>query len=150
MEYEVTEVPEATYAVLRETADFAKVPELIPAFIARVEAWGREAGAIAGPPASITSMTDDGRLNLATGWTVDGSVAPPEPIELMTVPGGRAAVHVHVGPYEALGDVYPKLAAALAGAGLQPAPAPREIYESDPDVVADPQQYVTRIIWPLD
>jgi AraC family transcriptional regulator len=150
MEYEVTEVPDATYAVLRQTVEFGEVPQLIPAFIEQVGAWAREAGAITGPPASITSMTGDGRLNVASGWAVDGSRSPPEPIELAVLPGGRAAVYVHVGPYDTLPDVYQELGAALANAGLQPGAAPREIYESDPDEVPDPQQYVTRIIWPLD
>ena len=149
MEYEVTEVPEATYAVRRQTAEFAEVSTLIRSFIEEVGAWARGAGAATGPPLSITSMADGGRLNLATGWTVDGSKPPPEPIELATYPATRAAVHVHLGPYDALPDVYQRLGAELASAGLQPGREPRELYESDPEEVQDPQQYVTRIIWPL-
>jgi effector-binding domain-containing protein len=150
MEYEVTEVPEATYAVLRETADFEEVPKLIPSFIEQVGAWAHPAGTVTGPPVSITSMATDGRLNVATGWTVDGSQSPPAPIELAVLPAGQAAVHRHVGPYDVLPGVYQELGAALAAAGLQPGPEPRELYESDPAEVSDPQQYVTRIIWPLD
>ncbi len=150
MEFEVTEVPEATYAVIRATAELSEVSALIRSFLEQVGEWAMSSGAAAGPPLSITSMAEGGRLNLATGWTVAGSPGPPAPIELAVYPATRAAVHVHVGPYDDLPDVYRQFGAALAEAGLQPGAEPRELYESDPAVVTDPAQYRTRIIWPLD
>jgi effector-binding domain-containing protein len=67
------------------------------------------------------------------------------PIELVTTPAGRAAVHLHVGSYEGLPQAYQDLLAAIEAAGLQPSAEPREIYESPP---GDPNP-TTRIIWPL-
>ena len=148
MDYEVTKVPAATYAVRRETVDFAEVSKVISSFIEEVGRWAHPAGAVTGPPLSITSMSDGGRLNVATGWTVDGTTEPPAPIELAAYPAGRAAVHVHVGPYAELPAVYQELGPALVSAGLRPGPEPREIYESDPNEI-EPEQYVTRIVWPL-
>jgi effector-binding domain-containing protein len=149
MEFEVTEVPAVTYAVMRGTFDFAEVSKTIGAFIEQVGAWARSSGTVAGPPATITSMAAEGRLNVATGWTVDGEQTPPAPIELAVYPTTRAAVHVHVGPYDTLPDVYPRFAAALAEAGYTPGAEQREVYETDPEVT-EPDQYVTRIIWHLD
>ncbi len=37
----------------------------------------------------------------------------------------------------------------MAEHGLRPAGDPREIYWTDPDEVADPNDYVTEIVWPI-
>jgi effector-binding domain-containing protein len=148
VDYEVTEVPAATYAVRRETVDFTEVSRVISSFIEEVGRWAHPAGAVTGPPLSITSMSDGGRLNVATGWSVDGTKEPPGPIELASYPAVRAAVHVHVGPYAGLPAVYQELGAALTAAGHGLGAEPRELYESNPDEVG-PEQYVTRIVWPL-
>ena len=142
-------MPAATYAVRRQTVGFDEVSSVISSFIEEVGRWAHSSGCVAGPPLSITSMADGGRLNVATGWTVDGSQEPPAPIELASYPAARAAVHVHVGPYAELPAVYQQLGPALAAAGLRPGSEPREIYESDPTEVS-PEQYVTRIVWPLE
>jgi effector-binding domain-containing protein len=148
VEFEVTEVPAATYAVLRETVDMADVPGKIGSFIEQVGTWARSSGAVAGPPLTITSMAGEGRLNLAVGWTVDGAASPPAPIELAVYPATRAAVHVHVGAYDTLPEVYPRLAAAIAEAGYTPGAEQREVYETDP-ANTEPEQTVTRVIWHL-
>lgn len=149
IDFEVTDVPAATYAVIRETLDLADVPGKIGAFIDQVGSWAMSSGAVAGPPVTITSMAGEGRLNLASGWTVDGAQSPPAPIELAAYPATRAAVHVHVGPYDELPGLYPPFGAALAEAGYTPGAEQREVYETDPETTA-PDQYVTRVIWHLD
>ena len=61
-------------------------------------------------------------------------------------PAQRAAVHLHVGPYEGLAQASQDFGNTLPAAGLTPSAEPREIYESPPD---DPNP-TTRIIWPLE
>ena len=139
LEVTVTDVPAATYAVVRETVSppaGATIVRLIDEVRAAVEPTG--------PPLCMSSMTPEG-LAIAVGWTVaDDAAEPPAPVELVRCPAGRAAVHVHVGPYDELPPKYGRLWEQLRADGLEPAGEPREIYEGQ-----DERAPVTRIVWPL-
>jgi predicted transcriptional regulator YdeE len=92
----------------------------------------------------ISSMTPDGRLNIAPGVEVEqGAVAPPDGFELVTRPAQRSAVHLYVGPYEGLPGIFQELYAQLQKDGHEEGGEPIEIYEKHDPV---PE---TRIIWPL-
>jgi predicted transcriptional regulator YdeE len=142
MDYDVQEVPERTYAVIRRTVPFPEVPTAMQELIGQVHGWA--ATVEHGQSMCISSMTDDGRLNIAPGVEVEpGVVDPPEPFELVTRPARRSAVHLYVGPYEGLPGVYQELYDALKRDGLTEAGEPIEIYEQHDPV---PQ---TRIEWPV-
>ena len=65
-------------------------------------------------------------------------------MELEERPGGRAAVAVHVGPYEGLADTWGRLLGWLAEQGLQPGPEMWEEYLSPPE--GDPATWRTRLV----
>jgi AraC family transcriptional regulator len=144
MEYEVMEVPEARYAVIRRTVAFEELPQVMPGLMGQVHAWAHAQGPH-GPAMCISSTAGEGKLSIAPGVQLDAPADPPDPIEIVTKPAGRAAVHLHVGPYEELPQVYQRLYDALQAAGETEAGEPVEIYESGPD---DPRP-TTRIIWPI-
>ena len=142
MDFEVTDVPGGTYAVIRRMIDPAETPKVMPGLIGQVQAWA--ATAPHGVQMCISSMTADGKLNIAPGVEVEpGSPFPPEPLEIVIRPAGRAAVYLHVGGYEQLPDVYRRFYEAIGEAGLEEAGEPIEIYEKHDPV---PE---TRIIWPV-
>ena len=137
--------------MIRATAEFSEVSTLIRSFLEQVGEWAMSSGAAAG--AATLDHVDGGGRQVEPRHAAGLSRArqdPPAPIELAVYPATRAAVHVHVGPYDDLPDVYRQFGAALAEAGLQPGAEQRELYESDPAVVTDPAQYRTRVVWPLD
>jgi effector-binding domain-containing protein len=143
MEYEVTEVPAARFAVIKRTVPFAELPQVMPELLGRVH----EAVPGHGLPMCISSLAGEAGLNVAAGWEAGDATADlPAPIELVETPAQRAAVHLHVGPYEGLAQAYQDFGSALLAAGLTPSAEPREIYESPPD---DPNP-TTRIVWPLE
>jgi effector-binding domain-containing protein len=141
MEYEVTDVPPASYAVIRQTVAFSELPQVMPRLFALVHDWA-EANGGHGHRMAISSRAGDDRLNIAPGVEYGGGADPSEPIELVETPAQRAAVHVHVGPFEELPDVYRRFWDALVADGHAEAGEPREIYES----MDGP---TTRIIWPI-
>jgi hypothetical protein len=51
---------------------------------------------------------------------------------LETVPAQRLGRILHVGPYAEEGASFALISAALAGAGLKPAPTHIEVYRKDP------------------
>ena len=142
MDYEIEDVPEATYAVIKRTVAFPEIPQVMPELMQRVESWAQTVPH--GLSVCINSMTPDGRLNIAPGVEVEpGTVEPPEGFELVTRPAQRSAVHLYVGPYEGLPGAYQELNEQLKQDGYTDKGEPIEIYEKHDPV---PE---TRIVWPL-
>ena len=80
---------------------------------------------------------------------VTGPVTTPRGrrLEMRTVPWGEAAVLVHVGPYETLGEAYQSLAEWIGGHGYRVSGPPQEIYLTSPQ---DPGPPVTEIRMPVE
>ena len=91
MEYEIQDVPEKTYAVIKRTVAFSDVPTVMSELIGKVQSW---ADAVPhGAHMCISSRTSDGQLNIAPGVEVEpGSIEPPEGFDLVTRPAQRSAV----------------------------------------------------------
>ena len=143
MEYEIQDVPERTYAVIKRTVAFSDVPTVMSELIGKVQSW---ADAVPhGAHMCISSRTSDGQLNIAPGVEVEpGSIEPPEGFDLVTRPAQRSAVHLYVGSYEGLPGVYEKFYDQLQSDGYTEKGEPIEIYEKHDPV---PE---TRIIWPVN
>jgi predicted transcriptional regulator YdeE len=142
MDYEIQDVPEGTYAVIRRTVAFADVPNVMPELMEKVHGWAETVPH--GVHVCISSTTPDGQLNIAPGIEVEpGSVEPPEGFDLVTRPAQRSAVHLYVGPYEGLPRVYQELYDQLRQDGHTEHGEPIEIYEKHDPV---PE---TRIVWPV-
>ena len=143
---EVVDVPDRQVLLARERTDADSVSKVIPRLItethARLLASG---GGFAGAPLCICPFPDDdGVAEIAVGWPVSEDFPGAE-----TLRGGRALVFEHIGPYEALGRSYRLMSEAMEKRGLVPAGAPVEWYESNPEEVPDPNDYVTIIEWPV-
>lgn len=142
MNYEIREVPERTYVVIKRTVAFSDVPSVMAELMGKVQDWAETVPH--GASMCISSRTDDG-LSIAPGVEVEpGSVDPPEGFDLVTRPGHRSAVHLYVGPYEGLPRVFEEFYDQLQRDGHKEAGAPIEIYEKHEPV---PE---TRIIWPIE
>jgi DNA-binding transcriptional MerR regulator len=150
-ELKVDEVPASRALVLRERVRQEELSTIIPRDIESVGEYLKGLGRRpAGPPLCVCPFPDaDGTLEAEIGWLVDGDVPARPPIEATEFPATRALVMRHVGPYEQLARSYRLMAEAMEEHGLEAAGAPREIYESDPQEVADPNDYVTEIVWPI-
>ena len=142
MDYEIQEIPEATYAVIKRTVAFPDVPKVMPELMTNVQNWADTVPH--GAQMCISSTTADGQLNIAPGVEVErGAVEPPEGFDLVTRPTQRSAVHLYIGPYEGLPGVYQQLYDQLQRDGYTEQGEPIEIYEKHDPV---PE---TRIIWPI-
>jgi predicted transcriptional regulator YdeE len=143
MDYEIQEVPEGTYAVIRRTVAFADVPKVMPELIGKVQGWA--ATVPHGLQVCISSTTSDGQLSIAPGVEVDpASAEPPEGFDLVRRPAQRSAIHLYVGQYEGLPGVYREFYDQLQRDGYTERGEPIEIYEKHEPV---PE---TRIIWPIN
>ena len=143
MDYEIQQVPEGTYAVIKRTVAFSDVPNVMPELMGKVQNWADTVPH--GVHMCISSMTPDGQLNIAPGVEIEpGAVVPPEGFDVVARPSQRSAVHLYVGPYEGLAAVYQELNEQLQRDGYIEKGEPIEIYEKHDPV---PE---TRIIWPIN
>ena len=142
MDYEIQDVPEGTYAVIKRTVPFSDVPNVMPELMGKVQSWASTVPH--GAHMCISSTTPDGQLNIAPGVEVEqGAVEPPEGFDLVTRPAQRSAVHLYVGPYEDLPGVFQEFYDQLQRDGYRETGEPIEIYDKHDPV---PE---TRIIWPV-
>ena len=148
---DVKQVPEARAAVIRDRVHVDELPQIVPRRIDEVATFLSDAAhSAAGPPLLVCPEADDeGLTDVQTGWLVGDDVVPTPPVDITTFPATRALVFKHNGPYETLSRSYRLMSEVMAEHGLRPAGDPREIYWTDPADVADPNDYVTEIIWPI-
>ena len=66
-----------------------------------------------------------------------------------SLPAGDAAVTIHVGPYDQLGDAHVALDRWMNEHSVKPSGGPWEIYLTDPAEVPDPADWQTQVVWPL-
>jgi effector-binding domain-containing protein len=147
-ELSIREVPSRRVAFVRERVHSDDMTKVVPRNIDRVaHAIGMRH---AGPPFCRCPDADqEGYIDTEIGWPVPDDAHAEVPAEITTYEGTRALVMKHVGPYEDLGRSYRLMAEAMERGGLVSAGEPVEWYESDPQEVPDPKDYVTIIEWPI-
>jgi effector-binding domain-containing protein len=150
-EVEVKDVPDQLALVVRERAPLEKLPEVIPAAIDEVHGHMQTVGAaFAGPPFVVCPYPDnDGLIDLEIGWPVDRELPGEGRVELTTLPACTALSYMHRGHYQELGRSYRALDAFVEREGLTVNGAPREIYETSPEEVPDPADWLTEIQFPI-
>ena len=154
MEYDISVVErkELPTAVVRGEVP---VPE-ISAFLGG--AFGEVMGAIsaagvfpAGPPFArydfleVPAGEAPETFAVEAGFPVSAPVVPTGRVEPSTLPGGSAAVTVHVGPYQNVSAAYTAIERRLGEHAMVPKGAPWESYLDDPSEVPEPH---TEVMWP--
>jgi DNA-binding transcriptional MerR regulator len=149
-ELHVDDVDGLEALVVRDRAQSDELSSVIPSQIEEVGGYLKELGVTpAGPPFCVCPMPDEkGVAEVQTGWPVAG-VPGRGRIEAVTYPPTRALVLKHEGPYESLSRSYRLMEEVMRDNDLRAAGDPREHYLSDPAEVTDPNDYETRIVWPI-
>jgi AraC family transcriptional regulator len=105
--------------------------------------------AIAGRPFVRYSDVGPGLMTMETGTPLAAPAAGVGDIEAITLPGGPAAVAVHMGPYDKLQDTYAAIERWMQQQGVRPAGSPWESYITDPAEHPDPATWRTDVYWPI-
>jgi effector-binding domain-containing protein len=145
-EFTVTHVPEVTFAYVVRSVGLKEVGEFIGGAVERVADFARAHGGTQGPPMSICSAPDEnGIVVLEVGWPVEADTEPEAPVEVRTLPATVAIVHLHVGSYDDLPELYRELYAEAHARRYAPVGSPRERYLTAPGDGPP----VTEIVWPI-
>jgi effector-binding domain-containing protein len=102
----------------------------------------------AGPPFAMYHNMDMSNLDVEIGFPVAEATQGSGRVKAGKLPGGRAAVTLHVGPYEKIGEAYNRLTAYVTKQGLNPESFCYEFYLNDP-AETPPEQLKTEIYFPL-
>ena len=103
---------------------------------------------MAGAPLARYHTWEDDAGEMEVAIPVKEPVEGTDRIQASELPAGRAAVAMHIGPYDNLKETWTALGTWIEEQGLEPAAAPWEQYLSDcGDTPAD--QLQTRIVWPI-
>ncbi|WP_426595164.1 GyrI-like domain-containing protein [Cellulomonas sp. McL0617] len=152
MDITVEDQPTALVAVLRERVAMDALPEFYDrAYRAVAEEVGAAGLTITGPAFGWYRDMPTDSVDLAAGFWVgaDAPRALAGGVEVVELPGGPAAVGVHVGAYDTLPGAWSEFrtwtmthATSMRGDFL-------EVYVTDPSEVADPSQNATRLVLPI-
>jgi effector-binding domain-containing protein len=148
---EIREVTERPTVSLRLTTPVEELPARLGEGYGRIiEFLGKAGIEPSGPPFAMYYNMDMTSLDVEMGFPVAEPLSGSGSGEVIasTLPGGRAAVAIHLGPYETLGETYDKLLAYVEREGLQPESFMYECYLNDPGEVA-PEEIQTEIYMPI-
>lgn len=88
-------------------------------------------------------------VDLEAGLPVETPIQAIGNVKPSQLPGGPAAVAVHAGPYEGLGNTYDAIEAWMKNTNRIPNGGPWELYLTDPTSEPNPNRWLTQIIWPF-
>jgi effector-binding domain-containing protein len=147
---EMKELPARAVATIRVTTTPDKLAEvfgeILPRVMAHIQGQGVEP---AGPAFGIFHVYDPDRVDMEAGFPVPHMIASEDGVEARELPGGRAAVTWHVGPYDSLGGAYRALEAWIGENGYEIAGPPWEVYWTGPAETDDSAQWRTEIGHPI-
>ncbi len=148
---EIVELPDQDTLAVRGDVPYAEMPDFFGrAFTAVTTAVSESGVQVVGPPFGFYPTTSTDTAVVEAGVPV--LAAPTETsgeVHRLVLPGGRAVVAVHVGPYDTLHQTYDALSTWMKENDLVPAESKWEHYLSDPAAEPDPATWRTQIVQPL-
>lgn len=146
---ETRALPETPVAMMRATLAVADLPAWLgTAFGRTAAALGRQGAGPAGPPFARFHRLADDRFEVEAGFPAVRAVDDDGDVVGATLPGGPAAVTVHVGPYDEMEPTYEAIATWIADHGFEPVGDSWEVYLSDPQSQPDPATWRTEVVQP--
>jgi effector-binding domain-containing protein len=108
----------------------------------------RKGAGPAGMPFARYHPTSDNRFEVEAGFPASTPTAGEGEVEPSDLPGGLAAVTVHVGPYDAMEPAYAALRTWVQTHGGEPVGDAWEVYLTDPSAEPDSSTWRTEVVQP--
>ena len=133
--------------VVRTRTPVAEMSSVLGPAWGAVMACAAKAGAQpSSPPFVAYHNMDMSDLDIEIGFAVPHPVEGEGDVAAGDIAAGRAAVTLHVGPYDQVGAAYEALQDWMRANDLAPAGPPYEFYLNDPQDTP-PDQLQTRVVW---
>lgn len=151
MSYDITrqQLPVATFLYMKARCSHAEIAKALGPMFGAVFKHAVTSGLVLkSPPTTLYTQWGPGMVSIHAGLLTDPTTASAD-MFVEELPATEAAVTIHTGPYDGLGDAHAAMEQFLHEHGLEKAGPPREVYITDPGQVPDPAQWKTQIIWPV-
>jgi len=123
-----------------------EIPPAIAGGAGKTFMYAQKAGAaIAGHPFTRYLSTGPGLFDMEIGVPLAAAAQGEGEVKSGSLPAGSAAVAVHTGPYDQLGETYAALERWIEKNGLRTAGPPWEWYLTDPAAHPDPADWRTEV-----
>ena len=152
MKYDITKqtLDETTFLYRSATCAHGEISETLGRLLPGVYQYATTKGLeIVGPPMTLYVKWGPGMTTIHGGMAVKPGAHAEGETELTILPAGQAAVTIHSGPYERLGEAHAALEVFLHEEKLSVAGPLREVYLTDPGEVPNPEDWQTQVIWPF-
>ncbi|MCG7845242.1 MAG: GyrI-like domain-containing protein [Methanomassiliicoccales archaeon] len=101
-----------------------------------------------GPPFALYHSWSDDEVDMEVGFPIAEGEITKGRVRTIELPAVKAAVAMHVGPYENLADTYGHMMTWITENGHHPADYMWEEYLNSPDDTPK-DQLMTRLFWPI-
>jgi AraC family transcriptional regulator len=140
----------AAALVIRRKCTSTEIAKTLGDILPRIWAWAQQHGvALAGPPFTRYLKAGPGLLSIEAGLPIATPSQGEDDIVATELPGGPAAVAIHAGNYDTLGETHAAVERWLDANQLEAAGPPWEIYVTDPGTTPDPKDWRTEVVYPL-
>jgi effector-binding domain-containing protein len=137
-------------AVVREQVPMTALTEFFGRAYSTVAAEAaRQDVQLAGPPFALYRGTPTETVDVEAGFPINGTFADTGTVVGGILPATEAYEAVHTGPYDTLERTYTALQEQIKAAGKTPSEMMWEYYLNGPSDEPDPQNWQTRVVWPV-
>ena len=135
--------------VIRTSTPVEKLSEVMGSGYGEImQVMGTSGVQPAGPPFAVYHNMDMSNLDVEIGFPVTAKTQGSGRVKAGKLPGGKAAVTVHVGPYQKIEEAYNRLTAYVKEQGLETESFCYEFYLNDPGETK-PEDLKTEIYFPV-
>ena len=143
------DLQEQVTEVIRDKIGVDEIPEWLGGAYSEVMGHMAQAGAQPTGPPFTRFLAMNGAFEVEAGFPVGEALPGEGRTETSRLPGGPAAVTMHIGPYETLPEAYQALEQWVDGHGYEKAGPFWEVYFTDPNEEPDVSKWRTQVVMPI-
>lgn len=151
MDIKIETVEPAKVLGIRRKVGRMEIGDFFMEALPKCHAFATENGMqMTGMPVGVYYESNDEGFDMVAGVQVAEVTATTDEIKEFELPGGRAAKGIHVGHYDNLTDTWSEVTKFIESSGESARMPCWEEYLTDPGEVADPAEWKTLIVEPLE
>ncbi|HSA35948.1 MAG TPA: GyrI-like domain-containing protein [Methanomassiliicoccales archaeon] len=145
---EMVNTKETTAIAIRKKVKVSEIPAVMGSMFGELYPHLGKDVRCAGPPFALYHSWEGEMMDMEVGFPIVGKGVEAGNVRTIKLPAVRAAMAMHIGPYDKLMDTYNEMMGWMKVNGHQPASFMWEEYLNSPQEVP-PSQLMTRLYWPV-
>ncbi len=147
-DFEIVNTKETPAIAIRDNVKATEIPAAMGRMFGELFPHLGKDVQCAGPPFALYFSWEGELIDLEVGFPITGKGIEAGNVKTVKLPAVRAAMAMHIGPYDRLMDTYNLMLEWMKANGHTPASYMWEEYLNSPDEVP-PEKLMTRMYWPI-